>query len=94
MKIPKSFQIGGHTMTVVLKVGMRSDERAVGMWRDRAQQVWIDPGEPRSQQEETFVHEVFEAISGVYDLKLDHNVIQTMAVAFHQVLTSSKGALK
>lgn len=41
----------------------------------------------KEQVEETYIHEIIEAANALFELKLEHNVIQALAVAIHQALT-------
>lgn len=54
-------------------------------WMDKKLiQLHANKGSPDVTQE-TFIHEVIEAINFEYDLKLPHTSIKTLGVALHQV---------
>ena len=95
MIIPKTFQIGGHTITVINgeeKYELRSNQR-YGEFNSTKHEIRIGDILP-TQREETYVHEVIEAISGIYNLDIPHPVINQLGIALHQALTSGKGELK
>ena len=48
--------------------------------------IWIDKQYTLTQQEETLVHEIIEAINWDYELELSHKQIQGMAATIYQVL--------
>lgn len=87
MKIPETFKMGGHTIKVVNDDLLVARRRLGECYRDSLR-IHLDKTLPESQQLETFVHEVVELASSMFDLNLQHQTVQTLGVALHQAFTS------
>jgi len=87
--IPETVKIGGYTVTVVFKENLMCDESACGQYRPREKIIQIDPATCPEQQYATFLHEVVEAITEIYELpslSANHHDIVILSEALHQLL--------
>jgi hypothetical protein len=82
-------RIGGHDFRVVY-------DRTIGPKRSRSGECYnpeititINPDSCESQQKETLLHELVEAIDGTFDMRLDHSHIQILGAAFHQIIADN-----
>jgi hypothetical protein len=83
--IPQTTFIGGHRVKVKKKKIWETDNAAGYYYQGN---IYLDPRNTPSDQQETYIHELIEAINHKYDLKLAHHKIQSLALALHQALTS------
>ena len=92
MQYPTSMQMGNRSIAVnvvdepIVVTGRGNrDGNYVGMFNNKASTMTIMDGE-------ALVHETIEAADVIYDLKLPHQTIQTLAVAMHQAFASGNVA--
>jgi hypothetical protein len=85
MKIPRKVKIAGQTYAV-------KSDRAVGdfgyLGRISFQtlEIQIDGSVVTERQEQTFLHEILEAINKEYDVDLTHHQIEQLEGALYQVV--------
>ena len=91
--VPRSFCVAGHRFRVEYDNTITSSG-ACGMMLAQHLMIKIDPNQEQSIIEETFIHEMIEAINYIYELELDHPKIQTLGAAIHHAMNSSRGELK
>jgi len=91
MIIPKSIQIGGHTISIEFVEGLVSYQEAYGIFDATNLRILIDKDTKKSVQIETFWHEVVEALNFFTEANLDHDKIQTFGVLLHQISQSLGG---
>ena len=91
MIIPKSIQIGGHTITIQFVEGLVSYQEAYGIFDATNLRILIDKDAKKSVQIETFWHEVVEALNFFTEAGLHHDKIQTFGVLLHQISQSLGG---
>ncbi|MBP8084504.1 MAG: hypothetical protein KAZ87_15000 [Spirochaetes bacterium] len=90
MKIPKKIKIGGHA----IKITFSSDIElagAMGGYKYASQSICISKEISKSQQEETLIHEIVEAINGIYEFNLTHDKIQILGAVLHQIIKDNPG---
>lgn len=84
MKIPKEIKIGGHVFSVSqVKAKELSDSGDCDCWHHSIR-INVD-GTPESNQAETLLHEIIEAISRKNNLKLDHTVLTVLSESLFAV---------
>ena len=88
MRIPDSIQLGGHTITIHFQDDLMTFSEAYGLFDPTGLRIIIDKGADPSIQNETFWHEVVEAICFFTEADLDHSKIQTFGVLLHQISAS------
>ena len=81
-RLPTSVCLGPHTIKVRF-VDMRHTD-AYGIFDERKLEILIDRTISGSLAWETYVHEVFEAVTYYAELGLDHSKIQTAALLLAQ----------
>lgn len=86
MKIPNSVTIGNLTIKIVYVDNLLPDRDSWGEFSSKAQEIRISSGISEERVFETFFHELIEAINSIYDKKMDHDCIQTIAVALAQTM--------
>ena len=92
MKIPKKLKIGAHEYKVTI-VGAIEE---FGLCKPKNLEIFISEDAPKSQQEETLIHEALHAI--VDQLRLFHmsegdkeeKLVQRMGHAIYQLLIDNK----
>lgn len=86
--LPDSFLVGGHKVTVRMSESdcKKDGEELYGYFDPDKLEVVIHPKLTGSVLRDTFLHECIEAANHLYDLSLNHQTIQTLAVAMEQVL--------
>jgi len=84
MKIPKQVKINGHYYSV--NIG-DLDSEELGFCKPSENCISINTRkQARSQQEETLLHEIIEAINFNNELKLEHPQITALSTTLYQVL--------
>jgi hypothetical protein len=53
------------------------------------QEIHLDPSLPEQNQEETFIHEILEYITGCCDIELEHSVLSTLSSILYQVINDN-----
>jgi len=87
--IPKTVRIGGYTVKVLFAKNTMTDEDKCGYYNSRTKTIAIDPELCEEFQYGVFYHELIEAIKDIYHiqcLKDDHQAINQLGEAFHQLL--------
>lgn len=90
MNIPDKVKIGAHEYEIVFKDDF-NDDLFMGMCKPSKLKIFIDGRLPRSQQEETFIHEVIHAIFAILGkgskVEADEEAeVQPLGHAFYQFL--------
>jgi hypothetical protein len=86
--IPEHVKIGGYNVNVRLIPNMIPDSSAYGQYIPRAKEIQIDPSACEEQQYGTFVHEILEAITEIYEipsLTNNHHDLVLLGEALHQI---------
>ena len=87
MKIPNSLKIGGHTYQVILRNREKEDGNSnLGSCNNHLHKIWLDTEVSNTLQEETFLHEIIEALNYNYQLEMSHQTITILTTIFYQVL--------
>lgn len=86
MKIPKKIKMGGHIITVTL----RELDEDHGYFDSAKLEIHIDSKSPESLQQETFIHEILEAVCFFTETELPHPTIQSFGLLIAQALSGSK----
>jgi len=93
MKIPKKLKIGAHIFKVKYFNREAKDlNDNLGSCNCVKCEIVInsDPNISVSQQEETLLHEILEALNYNYQLKLSHESLSIIAEGLYQVLKDNK----
>lgn len=94
MNIPKQVKIGGYIVEVELTDNIMTDRGNRGEYHPRIQTIKIDQGTSRQQMEETFIHELLEAITSIYDVEWEHRDLALVATVLHQVIKDNPEVFK
>lgn len=86
MIIPDKIKIGGFAVSVEFEENLANDRNNIGEYHPRAQTIKIDKMCSKQQREETFIHEILEAITSIYRIELDHKDLSILATVLHQVV--------
>ncbi len=87
MRIPCNLKIGGHSYEVFAREREVSDgSTCLGSCNNVLQKIWVETNSPQSGQEETLLHEIFEAINFNYEMQLSHPQITVLSAVLYQVL--------
>ncbi len=87
MKMPGNLKIGGHPYEVFVRRREVDDgSTCLGSCNNVLQKIWIEMDCPQSAQEETLLHEIFEAINFNYEMQLSHPQITVLSSVLYQVL--------
>jgi len=85
--IPKTIQIGLHTITISFEKGLK-DEKGnplCGSFEGSKLHITIDSDIPDTLKIETFWHEVVEALVFFLEIKMPHDKIQSFGLLLSQV---------
>lgn len=93
MKFPKKVKIGGHYYDILVadldeKAG---SDKAGGCYVVK-NKIYVNKNYnySQSQTEESFLHEIIEALNYNYELKLEHEKISILGSTLYQVLKDNK----
>jgi len=86
----KQFEMGARTIKIKHKVEVGQYGEANGMALFERGELVIDPSMPEDVQLEILIHEWVEWANFLYELGLDHNVIQSLGAALGQAIKSAK----
>jgi len=93
MRIPKSFNLFGHTITVECD-DLKMDEMAAdGIYSNKVKQITLHSSISKTKRETVFLHEVVHAILkhlGEEELNENEKFVDLMAQMLHQFLTTQK----
>ena len=89
MNIPKTVKIGGYIVKVEFEANMMTDRRNYGEYHPRIQTIKIDKDCSQQQAEETFIHELLEAITHIYEISIEHKDLANLATVLHQVIVDN-----
>jgi len=94
MKIPKTLKIGGKKikMRVIKKIDTDENENIIGLWDVEKYIITLQNNDttPNGKLEECFLHEILEAINGLYELKLPHYKITLISELLYQIIKDNK----
>lgn len=85
-EIPKILTIGPFEIKVLKKKDLILERNSFGEYHPKLQEIWIDEGNNDQQEYETFIHEVVEAVNGIFNLQLEHDKIQVLSIGIAQAL--------
>lgn len=85
MNIPDKVKVGGIVFSVKYD-NIAADRDFFGEISFIKQTITIDSTIQPGKQEETFLHEIIEAINANYAIGLEHDKLTVLAFAMHQVL--------
>jgi len=92
MKLPQSCEIGSHRIRVRLAPAREmEDDGSYGHFSPLKLEIAIREDLAPSLQWSTLIHEMIEAISGLYQLELAESQIDVLAEGLSQALTLTKG---
>jgi hypothetical protein len=89
--IPNKVKIGGFTWTTEFNEHLMHTREERGCTQPKFQRIEIDPGTQKQAQQETFIHELLEAIKWQYDITIEHKDLWNLSVVLHQVITDNPG---
>lgn len=92
MKIPKSIKISGHTVKIIKKKELFSDEERVwGLAYLHLNKIELAVKDlPESKIAETFLHEVLHIICSIHGVKLTEKENQAIALSLFQTIRDNK----
>ena len=95
--IPESVKIGAYQVKVNLVKNQISDEQKFGCYNARLKLMTIDPDVSDPVKFSVFLHEMFEVIADIYDIRAlqeDHHAITLLETALHQIVRDNPELLK
>jgi hypothetical protein len=90
MEFPSIIHIGGRTITISLVDNLERDHNCRGIWIGSENKINLERTLVRNVRGEILWHEIMEAITDIYGLKLKHKQTYVIAVAIHQILEDNK----
>lgn len=91
MNIPKEVKIGGFIVNVEFVDNLIVERRHCGEYNGRTNIITIDKAISQQQKEDTFIHELLEAITSIYDIDMDHKDLSNMATVLYQIIKDNPG---
>ncbi len=88
--IPEKVKIGAFEWSVRLNDNLMHERDERGCCRPKSLSIDIDPGSQPVAQEETFIHELLEAITWQYDIQMEHKDLWNLSQVLHQVIKENK----
>jgi len=89
LTIPDKLKIGGLTLDVVYKK-IVADRNNFGEMSFMNQTITIDPDIKQDKREDTFLHEILEAINHYYCIGLEHDNLTVLGRVLYQVLRDNE----
>jgi hypothetical protein len=85
MKIPKKVKVGGQTYKV------REDRATVdfGSVNFQTLEIQIDASAAIGRREQSFLHEIIEAVNKEFDVELTHHQIELLEGGLYQVIVDN-----
>lgn len=90
---PKKIKIGGFSWNIVMNENLMHERNEIGCMRPKRQQIDIDSSATIQQQQETFIHELLEAVISQYTIKLEHDDLSNIATVLHQIIIDNPNIL-
>lgn len=93
MKLPDYIKIGAYSVKVRYVPNLMTDDGECGNYNPRTQEISIDPDLSPDMQYGILYHEMIEAIKSIYSiecLEKDHQAINQLGEALHQVLRDNR----
>lgn len=94
MNIPDKVKIGGQTYRVRYDAKMPTKRGHKGECDPMDNEITLDPLMIKSQQEQTFIHEILEAINFEYPVNLEHTQIELLDAVLYQVIKDNPEIFK
>ncbi len=95
MQIPEKVKIGGYEISVCWVDNLVLERDHIGEYRHREQAIVIDSATTTQQRQETFIHEVLEAITSIYSIDFfDHKDLANLSVVLHQVIKDNPAVFR
>lgn len=94
MNIPEKIKIGGFEVDVQFVENLMVERNSLGEYHPRTQSIKIDKAATKQQNEETFIHEVLEAMTAIYNIEWAHKDLSIMATVLHQIIKDNSGIFK
>ena len=90
MKIPKKVRVLGHWYKVEIQKEDASGNDNLGTHWGKFLKMWLSSNQCKEKMEETFLHEIIEAVNYHLDLDLKHPQISGLSQSFHQIFKDNK----
>lgn len=90
MKIPNQIKIGAHDVEVRLVNADEISDGDMGQSFQPANLIKLCNGYPKSQVEESLLHEIVENVNSTHELNMEHRVIQSLSACLYQVLHDNR----
>ncbi len=90
MKIPESLRVGAQVYTVGFDKNIR-DSGLAGECNFRALTIKVLDDRPPTRIQETFCHELVEAVNYEYGINLRHKQVTQLGMALYQILRDNPG---
>jgi hypothetical protein len=94
MQIPEKIKIGGFTVDVEFVENLMLEDNHRGEYSLRTQIIKIDKATTKQSIEETFIHEMLEAMTNIYDIDIAHKDLSNLATVLHQVIKDNPEVFK
>ncbi len=86
----KKIKILGHKYKIIKDPDWDKQQGAIGSCSTNVKKIYIDSTFVRSRRDETFLHEIFEALSYHLQLHLEHDKLSALSEGLYQVLHDNK----
>ena len=90
MKIPKTVKILGHLYKVEIQKDSNSGNDNLGTQWGRHLKIWLNENQSVEKMEETFMHELIEAVNYHLEMELKHHQISGMSETLFQIFKDNK----
>jgi hypothetical protein len=90
VKLPKSFELYGRTITVVYS---DLQDAACAIWQSDLDRITVDPDLPKDTKAQSFLHECCHAwleALGREDLSQDERFVDSLSGLMHQMLKTGR----
>ena len=94
MNIPDKIKIGGFNIKVQKKDRLGIDHNKFGDYNGNLLLIRLCSDNCKEQDNETLIHEIFEAVNGKYELELPHQTITILGAVFHQIIVDNPEMFK
>ncbi len=82
-------RIQGHNYRIIYDHKLGSLRQRCGEISPTELVITIHPDQEASQQKETLLHEIIEALKSAFDMDMPHDHVQILGCALHQVMADN-----
>lgn len=94
MNIPDKIKIGGFNVNVEFVEHLIAEREHLDEYHPRTQTIKLDKDNSKQQNQETFIHELLEAVVSIYGIDIEHKDLSIMGTVLHQILLDNRDVFK